>query len=64
MADQGFGDPLEHADAQQIEQPAYDYEADRALKQQYLVDNIVTPGYDAQSFAAYMSEQRGKFEFC
>lgn len=60
MVDPGFGDPIDPLQEEPVDaQPAYDYETDRAHKQQYLVDNIVNPGYDATTFAAYMSEQRG-----
>ena len=29
-------------------------------KQQYLVDNVLTPGYDQQAFADFMNNKKGK----
>ena len=29
-------------------------------KQQYLVDNVLTPGYDQQAFADFMNAKKGK----
>lgn len=36
-----------------------DFEADlRKTKQNYLVDNVVTPGYDTTKFAEFMNYRR------
>ena len=35
-----------------------DYENQRQLKQQYLIDKIVDQGYDANQFASFLNQQK------
>ena len=52
-----------HQPRSSFSEAQYTYEQLHAMKQNYLVENVLNMGYDPNEFVAFMSSKRGRSPF-